>query len=79
MPSNLRKNLRKKLRPSECEALTAIFNRENPSPVISSILADVADASINADAVWRLFVRCSPGSAAALKTCREDRSCNIRD
>ena len=41
------KNLRRKLRPSECEIL--LFNRENHM-VFHPLLADVAGASINPDA-----------------------------
>ncbi len=59
------KTLRKKLRPSECEIL--LFSRENHM-VFHPLLADVAGASINADAAATPLRQMLPGVA-----CRTER------
>jgi NADH:ubiquinone reductase (H+-translocating) len=59
------KNLRRKLRPSECEIL--LFNRENHM-VFHPLLADVAGASINADAAAAPLRQMLPGVG-----CRTER------
>lgn len=59
------KNLRKKLRPSECEIF--LFNRENHM-VFHPLLADVAGASINADAAVAPLRQMLPGVG-----CRTER------
>jgi NADH:ubiquinone reductase (H+-translocating) len=59
------KTLRKKIRPSECEIL--LFNRENHM-VFHPLLADVAGASINADAAAAPLRQMLPGVG-----CRTER------
>lgn len=59
------KNLRKKLRPAECEIL--LFNRENHM-VFHPLLADVAGASINPDAAAAPLRQMLPGVG-----CRTER------
>ena len=59
------KTLRKKLRPAECEIL--LFNRENHM-VFHPLLADVAGASINADAAAAPLRQMLPGVG-----CRTER------
>src|SRR5450432_1667769 len=59
------KTLRGKLRPSECEIL--LFNRENHM-VFHPLLADVAGASINADAAAAPLRQMLPGAG-----CRTER------
>lgn len=59
------KNLRRRLRPSECEIL--LFNRENHM-VFHPLLADVAGASINADAAAAPLRQMLPGVG-----CRTER------